>query len=397
MKDRTVPNSALDAFLPSADVIALNKPTGQAIGLPGRVYNADFFELEKVRLFPRAWCAIAFGSDIPKPGDAMGVEFGGWPLFVIRGDDGNIRVFHNVCRHRGAKVVVGRCHRKQRLVCPWHGWVYGLDGKLIRTPRIGTAHGSADPRFDSVGLDLKTIPSATWLDLVFINIAGNAPSLDKHMAPLNALLSAYDLSALEVNGTLQIEYPGNWKLAVEGAIEDYHLPLIHRQLMRGVVENEFQLHFAEKCFFATASQRAYAPSEDAGEFASRLSNLPSLVRDVNAPAQFWFGTIFPTAFFQIRPNYVYLTLIVPVAFNKTNLEFRYYFKNSVVQDREFFGVREAVLQTWKDVYLEDVDIIKNVQRNAERPDDGEIRQRFSPFWESNVLRFQQSVVKTIQD
>src|SRR5262249_7145020 len=96
---------SLADFISDDDIAALERPLGQAIGLPGRVFSAEFFEVEQHCLFPRIWCPVAFASDIPDRGDALPVDLAGWPVLLVRAEDGEIRAFLNICRHRAMQVV----------------------------------------------------------------------------------------------------------------------------------------------------------------------------------------------------------------------------------------------------------------------------------------------------
>ena len=226
MSDVTV-----EDLLSRADLEALDRETGEAIGLPACAYGPDFYALEQQKLFPRLWCAVAFASDIPDLGDARPVELAGWPLLVVRDADGDVRVFHNVCRHRSNRVVDAPGKGLKRLVCPWHSWTYDLDGRLLATPRIGGEQRNEDTAFNKTDVHLKEVRSALWLDYVMVNIDGNALAFDKHIAPLVALLASYDFDDIQVGTAWSTDFEGNWKLTVEGGIEDYHLPVIHSELM----------------------------------------------------------------------------------------------------------------------------------------------------------------------
>src|SRR5436190_6499381 len=95
----------LAAFLSDAELAAIRGPAENARGLPGRAYGAKFYELEQRRLFPRRWCPVAFASEVPEPGDVLPVELAGWPVLLVRGEDGRLRGFLNICRHRAMRVV----------------------------------------------------------------------------------------------------------------------------------------------------------------------------------------------------------------------------------------------------------------------------------------------------
>jgi choline monooxygenase len=118
---------------------ALARPLELAEGLPGYYYGAEFYEEEQRRLFPRAWCAVAVGNQIPNAGDILPIELAGWQLILVRQPGGGIAAFHNVCRHRALLLVSEPCSGEKSIRCPWHAWRYGLDGTLQATPEIGGA------------------------------------------------------------------------------------------------------------------------------------------------------------------------------------------------------------------------------------------------------------------
>ena len=139
----------IDRFITRDMVDRLNAPVGQAEGLPPAVYyDEEFWRLEQRRLFGRGWIAAAFVSDVPEPGDVFPVSVAGWDLIIARDSGGQVRAFHNVCRHRGIKIIDEPCRRARAIVCPWHSWTYNLKGDLIATPHIGGVG-----RDDAPGID----------------------------------------------------------------------------------------------------------------------------------------------------------------------------------------------------------------------------------------------------
>ena len=134
----------LSSLVSGSDLSALDRPPGEALGLPGRVYGSEFFALEQRQLFPRTWCAAGFASDIPEPGDAWPAVLAGWPLLLVRDENREVRAFHNVCRHRANRVVDAPCRKLKSLTCPWHGWTYAFDGSLVGTPRLGGERAHRD-------------------------------------------------------------------------------------------------------------------------------------------------------------------------------------------------------------------------------------------------------------
>ncbi len=110
-------------------IIKLRRPVAEARGLPGAAYTSEeFYQLEQERLFPRTWMGVAFAHEIPDPGDAIPVTVAGLPVILLRDKKGEIRAFHNVCRHRAALVLREPEKGLSNLRCPYHAWTYGLDG-----------------------------------------------------------------------------------------------------------------------------------------------------------------------------------------------------------------------------------------------------------------------------
>ena len=221
------------ARLTTDDIAALERPIAAAEGLPGRVYvDPAFYELERQTLFRNGWVAAAFAQDLPDPGDVFPVTIAGWELLFLRTRQGEIRCYHNVCRHRGMKLVRAPAKAVRTLACPWHCWTYDLEGALIGTPNLGGPDIGEVEGLEKADLGLLPVRCEQWWNFLFIDIDGKAPPLHEHMAPLEARIGAFDRDELACNGDgFSFDYSGNWKVLVEGGIEDYHFPWVHPQLM----------------------------------------------------------------------------------------------------------------------------------------------------------------------
>ena len=158
---------------------------GVASRLPRAAYtDKDFQALEYRRWLDRTWLFVARAHDIPNPGDVSPVL--GHPFFLVRGEDGEIRAFQNACRHRGHRLVEGPCNKKPAIICPYHAWAYGLDGRLLTTPHFG-GHGRQQVAgFEREKYGLKPVRCARWHDWLFLNLDGEAPPIETFVAPLAA-------------------------------------------------------------------------------------------------------------------------------------------------------------------------------------------------------------------
>ena len=384
-----------------AAAAALARPPALAEGLPGSAYGAEFHAIEQHRLFPRAWCAVAVAARIPAPGDVLPVDLAGWPLLLVRdhadaaGGEGPIRVFHNLCRHRANRVVREPCRGLRRMACGWHGWTYGLDGRLLSTPQLGGPRDHHAAGLDPAGLGLEPVRSGRWLDYVFVNLDGNAPPLHEHLAPLTQLLADLDLAGLRHGAGWSDHYPGNWKICIEGAVEDYHLPWGHPQVVRGAVARDCRIDTAPGCYAATFTRNSYPPGATPQRYGDgSLPLVPGAsaedargVRVVN---------VFPTGLMAITVDHLMLGLFTPDGAERTRLEFDLYFHPDAAADAAHAGARAAKVAGWQQVIAEDVDFVRDVQAGCALRDAAGIRTRFSPYWEGAVQHFQRLVIDTLK-
>jgi phenylpropionate dioxygenase-like ring-hydroxylating dioxygenase large terminal subunit len=191
-----------------------------------RYSDPAFAKLEDEAVFSRSWLMVAHTEELPEPGSYRRVEQLAKPVVLVRDQDGEVRAFYNTCKHRGAALVsdvAGSTGR--RLTCPYHNWVYSLEGELVGYPE---ANNFAD--LDRDCLALTSIRCETWGPLIFIN-------LDPHAAPLHEFLGqvALDLSELgEGDGRVRLvehrsrPVPVNWKVPVDANIETYHVNYVHK-------------------------------------------------------------------------------------------------------------------------------------------------------------------------
>ena len=205
-----------------------------ASGLPNEAYVSDAFaEWEQDVLLARTWACIGTGRRVPEVGDAMPLEFAGLPLFMLRGHDGEVRVFHNVCSHRGMVLMDKPTRTRGAIRCPYHSWTYDLDGSLRSTPMIGGTDSHTCEGFERAKHGLKPVRTATWFDAVFVNLSGDAEPFETFIAPVAKRWKDFDGADLryeESDSSFTLDVACNWKLAVENFCEAYHLPWIHPSL-----------------------------------------------------------------------------------------------------------------------------------------------------------------------
>ncbi len=208
-------------------VPAIDPQAGES--LPGWVYHdAEFFAAEQVRLLRQAWQVVCHISDIPGPGDWRTLEYLGESIITVRGDDGAIRAFANVCRHRGSRLLDGDAGCAKRLVCPYHAWTYGLDGRLIGLPERGQYPGLVLADHGLVPVDCEI-----WAGFVFVRLDSDGPSVATMMAPYQAEIDPYRFEDLRALGRVTLRpRPVNWKAIADNYSDGLHIPVAHPGLKR---------------------------------------------------------------------------------------------------------------------------------------------------------------------
>ena len=393
--------SELENIIGQDAIDSLDQPIESALGLPGSVYwSPEVYRLERERLFPRAWVAAAMGSEIPNPGDVLPVEVVGWPLVFVRDRSGELRCFHNICRHRGAAVVPDTASDCHVLRCPWHGWTYELDGTLKGAPEFA---GPGDHRiagFDPATSGLKPVRMAQWFDFLFVNLDGEASSIEDSLSPLTQRFAAFDFDRFRHAGDWNIVYEGNWKVAVEGALENYHLPRLHSQVHQGKRPEVNRTELASQCFYCMVSEWEHHVSgrrRVADDSVAQLPTLPVLegMNDADGRSNF-FLNIFPTGVMGFTSDHLYAGVWLPDGPARTHLRFHYYFVGDAASDPGLSASRQHVIDSMQEVFEQDAPVAKAVQDRAARRDELGLRTRFSPYWETAVLQFQRDVVAALE-
>src|SRR5689334_6552276 len=202
------------------------KPFAEARTLPGAVYTSqDVFRLEQNGIFARQWLCVGREADLAAPGDYFLKDIAGNSIIFMRGRDGQIRGFYNVCRHRGSKLLDAPCGKGlSRVLCPYHAWSYNTDGTIQSAPQMGDDFRKEDFPLVPVRLEL-------FHGFLFAN-------LDEHAAPLASFfkelpdLTRFRMSELVCGKRIEYDVAANWKLICENYSECYHCAGVHPQLHR---------------------------------------------------------------------------------------------------------------------------------------------------------------------
>lgn len=215
--------------------------TGRRPGhsLPQALYNsADAFEFDLQAIFGQSWILAGFTCELPRPRGYLALDVGRSPVVITRDRDGAIRAFHNSCRHRGAQVCADGAGVRARLTCPYHQWVYGLDGALVHARHMQDDFVPAEH-------GLKPVHVETVAGALFVCLAETPPAFDRFRAQLEPLLAPHRLERAKLAHQNTLVEKGNWKLVMENARECYHCASGHPELCLTFPVNEASgEHFA---------------------------------------------------------------------------------------------------------------------------------------------------------
>jgi len=327
------------------------EPLDDARTLPRAVYtSAAIRELEDRALFGRSWLAIGREADLPRAGSFVTREFAGERVLVVRAEDGVLRAFFNVCRHRGVRLVdEERGELRGVIACPYHAWTYGLDGGFLRAPK------SSDlPRCDD--RDLVPLVVAVREGFVFANLNPDAAPLVAHFADLPDL-ARFRLAELQSVKQLAYEIAADWKIVCENYSECYHCPLVHPQLSRlsdlesggfadGVCYNggPMRLRDGVETLSTTGRSRSPALTPVAGE---RLVH---------------YYLVYPNLMLGIHPDYVVTHQVWPLATGRARIECEWLFPGEALADPRFDATE--VVRFWDVTNRQDWALCERVQRGT---------------------------------
>ena len=367
----------------------LNKPTEEGSALPNAAYtHPDFYALEQETVFRKTWVFAAFAHQLQNIGDMLPVEVAGQPIVMVKSDDSKIKAFHNVCRHRGAKLVNEAKTGRRTLVCPNHSWSYSLQGKLLARPHFLGGGRHDINRAECHRADLIEIRCAIWHDWVFVNLDGQAEDLSEHIQPIVDKLAGYDFTDLRFAQSLEFHINANWKLAIENFIEPYHVFSCHPWLNAFVSMTERDPpRFKNHVLFCGYEFQKTDPARGEG-----LPYFPNLPEEKKKRGD-WY-VLFPNFGFEIFPDQVDVFIATPMRVDRCKETIALYFIGEGADAEQYIEARNHVIQNWHDLNIEDVGIIERMQ--AGRSSDGFDGGVLSPYWDPVQQHFARLVVKSMK-
>ena len=354
-------------------------PGAVAHGLPASAYTSDeFLRLENQTLFSQNWVLAGFAHDLARPGDVRPIQIAGLPLFLLRDGEGEIRAFHNVCRHRNLKLVDDNGNCGKLIRCPYHSWSYDLRGNLKVAPYFGGGVKETPENFEYCDHGLIAVHCAVWHDWIFVNLADEPGSFEEYLAPIRKKLGDNRVEEYRPVATFEFdEVACNWKLLMENFIEPYHVQFVHKTTTDQPLEDH-NTFIEEHCVGSTVElsdeQQANADFSSLGVTSHYLTLFPNFI----------LGTY--------QPDQLGVYLHQPLDAERTRQRrVIYTHRDSTYSDAEIEQLRDL----WHSVHLEDHEMCLRMQQGRHSPlaADGGV---LSPYWENSVRRFQEMIAEAVR-
>jgi Rieske 2Fe-2S family protein len=322
--------------------------------LPARLYrDPAVVELEQRRIFGRTWQLIAHEASLPGPGTYFTGQAGDQPVLLLRDDEGELRAFRNVCRHRGSRLLAGKGECGKAIRCRYHGWTYRTDGDLIGVPEARSIEG-----LDKSKLGLFPVRVEIMAGLVFVNLDVDAIPLAEQVPGLAERLAPWDIANLVPHRDYNGHQPANWKITADNYLEGYHVPIAHPGLMRLYDYKSYDVELHDNYVWFDAPLRE-KPSANRTERAYQRLVTPMPGVPAENPRVWRYVYIYPNTAIDLYPDQVWVWKLDADGTDRTrDTAMAYRHPNAGPRTRlaQFFNRKVNEL-----VGDEDVDLVANVQ------------------------------------
>ena len=319
-----------------------NAPLAEASTIPAPWYvDPRIAELESKAVFGRTWQMVGRTEQVEKPGQFVTATVAGEPIVVVRGNDGMLRGFYNVCRHHAAAVATEPCGQASILRCPYHGWNYGLDGSLKGMPEFDGVRN-----FDRQQNGLVPVKTDIWEKFVFVNLDPEAAPLQDFLGGLVRRLAPLGVSKLHYFDSRSYDIHCNWKVFVDNYLDGgYHVPHLHKGLNSVLDYKEYTIENEDR--YCLQSSPIVASSEDAATGATRKGD------------RAWYFWQYPNLMINCYEGYMDTNLVLPVDADHCRVIFDFYFADVSETHREY---NQQSIDVSLRVQDEDLGICEAVQR-----------------------------------
>jgi phenylpropionate dioxygenase-like ring-hydroxylating dioxygenase large terminal subunit len=353
------------------------RPFEQARTLPGAAYGSTaVFEWERRHFFEGSWVCVGRTDDLSQAGDQKALAIGERSVLLVRGDDGELRGFHNVCRHRGHELLaVGETRNARGVKCPYHAWVYGLEGDLRAAPRFDLPH------FDKTGFPLVPARVAEWHGWVFVNASGDAPSFEEHIGNLGMAVEDYRPERLRVGASHEYVVRANWKIVIENYLECYHCSSIHPELCEVTPPDSDHEYPEASNGVWVGGPMVLRDHAVTMSLTGQSSGVPIPSVPERKLREVGYAALLPNLLISPHPDYLMTHRLVPLSERETWVECAWLFPPEAFEHPGF--TPDYAREFWDITNREDWGACESVQRNVTSPG---YRQGPISSWEIDVWR-----------
>jgi phenylpropionate dioxygenase-like ring-hydroxylating dioxygenase large terminal subunit len=332
--------------------------------VPARYYfEPEWFELERKAVFMRTWLNIGHVCELPEAGSFIRreIEFARASLLIVRGKDGEIRAFHNVCPHRGTQLTQEACGRRPTFSCPYHMWTFGSDGKLISAPDFERFYVSKDQA------GLKQVALEVCGGLIFICFQPQQ-SLREYLGPLAARLETVAAAQATTFHEYVYDIDANWKLTYDNFQENYHLRFIHPRTAEATFDPANPFGYPASFGLCGEHRTQTIWNNPNARYGQTMLHafaklMPRLAADglLALPDPQDYLALFPNFFLLCNPGTHFLHTVLPIGPEKSRGVIRLYWKGEDETASVRFA-REFAMAATRDIHTEDVAVIEAGQR-----------------------------------
>jgi choline monooxygenase len=334
-----IPQNKLHSILASYDP---NAPLAEASTIPAPWYvDSRIAELEATAVFGKTWQMVGRGEQVETPGRFITANVAGEPIVVVRGNDGVLRSFYNVCRHHAAAVVTEAYGQVAILHCPYHGWNYGLDGSLKGMPEFDGVKN-----FDRQQNGLVPVKVETWEKFVFVNLDPETVPLRDFLGRLSKRIAPLGVGKLHYFDSRTYDIHCNWKVFIDNYLDGgYHVPHLHKGLNSVLDYKQYTIENEDR--YCLQSSPMVVSTEDAATGATRKGD------------RAWYFWQYPNLMINCYEGYMDTNLVIPLDVDHCRVIFDFYFADVSDSHREYNQQSVAVGARVQD---EDLEICEAVQR-----------------------------------
>jgi choline monooxygenase len=337
-------------------------PPAMPDALSPRYYlDPDLLEPEQRLIFERTWQLAGHIKSLPNAGSYITCRAGNQPVLVVRDQDGDLRAYLNVCRHRGSRLLSGSGQCKAAIRCRYHGWTYKLDGTMIGAPEA-LAYGK---RLDKPSLGLMPARVEVMAGLVFVNLDPDATPLAELVGDLPQRLERYKIPELESFSPYEGDQPANWKVVADNYLEGYHVPIAHPSLMRLYDYKRYEAEVHDSYVWFEAPLREEQSSNRLERAYQRLVQPMSGLSEEDWHT--WrYVYIYPNTTIDLYPDQVNTWQLMPNSIDETHDVAGCYRPAGSGARTRFVQWANQRLNTL--VLDEDIDLVDNVQQGLKTRD-----------------------------